>query len=111
MDGFLISAQGGNMHCTDPNDPGCLNGKPIDVMGWHDAREIPNYWAYARAFVLQDHMFSRRVVGQPAHLYLVSRVVGAAPAPVTPPAASALQSRAGWPLRLDRLTPCSTARA
>ena len=21
---------------------------PVDVMGWHDAREIPNYWAYAR---------------------------------------------------------------
>ena len=30
---------------------------PVDVMGWHDAREIPNYWAYARHFVLQDHMF------------------------------------------------------
>src|SRR5438552_13527384 len=31
---------------------------PIDVMGYHDAREIPNYWAYARHFVLQDHMFA-----------------------------------------------------
>ena len=73
MDGFLISAQGGNAHCTDPNDPGCLNGKPIDVMGWHDAREIPNYWAYASAFVLQDRMFqSNASWSQPAHLYLVS---------------------------------------
>ena len=26
-------------------------------MGYHDGREIPNYWAYAKAFVLQDHMF------------------------------------------------------
>ena len=26
-------------------------------MGWHDAREIPNYWAYAQNFVLQDKMF------------------------------------------------------
>ena len=26
-------------------------------MGYHDAREIPNYWAYAKNFVLQDHMF------------------------------------------------------
>jgi len=30
---------------------------PRDVMGYHDAREIPNYWAYAKYFVLQDHMF------------------------------------------------------
>jgi len=26
-------------------------------MGWHDAREIPNYWKYAQNFVLQDKMF------------------------------------------------------
>ena len=26
-------------------------------MGYHDAREIPNYWAYAENYVLQDHMF------------------------------------------------------
>jgi phospholipase C len=25
-------------------------------MGYHDGGDIPNYWAYARAFVLQDHM-------------------------------------------------------
>src|SRR5207247_3800081 len=25
-----------------------------DVMGFHTARELPNYWAYARHFVLQD---------------------------------------------------------
>jgi len=23
-------------------------------MGWHDAREIPNYWTYAERFVLQN---------------------------------------------------------
>jgi phospholipase C len=28
------------------------------VMAYHDEREIPNYWAYAREYVLQDHMFS-----------------------------------------------------
>jgi phospholipase C len=26
-------------------------------MGYHDDRDLPNYWAYARSFVLQDHMF------------------------------------------------------
>ena len=44
-----------------------------EVLGWHDAREIPNYWTYARDFVLQDHMFepvSSSTV--PSHLALVS---------------------------------------
>jgi len=73
MDGFLISAQAGQSHCSDPNNPACLNGRPIDAVGWHDAREIPNYWTYARAFVLQDRMFeSNASWSQPAHLYLVS---------------------------------------
>ena len=27
-------------------------------MGYHDRREIANYWKYARNFVLQDHMFA-----------------------------------------------------
>ncbi|HTS80806.1 MAG TPA: alkaline phosphatase family protein [Myxococcaceae bacterium] len=73
MDGFLVSAQGAQSGCTDPNNPACLNGKPIDAVGWHDEREIPNYWAYARAFVLQDRMFeSNASWSQPAHLYLVS---------------------------------------
>ena len=26
-------------------------------MGYHDAREIPNYWALAQNFVLQDNLF------------------------------------------------------
>ena len=50
-------------------------------MGYHDAREIPNYWAYARNFVLQDHMFEPNTSWSlPAHLFMVSRVVGAVPA-------------------------------
>jgi len=44
-----------------------------DLMGWHDAREIPNYWEYARNFVLQDHMFEPNWgPSEPAHLYMVS---------------------------------------
>ncbi len=42
-------------------------------MGYHDWHEIPNYWAYARNFVLQDHMFEAvNSWSLPAHLYLVS---------------------------------------
>src|SRR5579859_5538081 len=29
-----------------------------DVMGYHTGAEIPNYWKYAKDFVLQDHMFA-----------------------------------------------------
>jgi phospholipase C len=44
-----------------------------EVMGWNDKREIPNYWAYARNFVLQDAMFeSVQSYSLPSHLYLVS---------------------------------------
>ena len=47
--------------------------KCIDVMGYHDAREIPNYWTYAQDFVLQDHMFeSDASWSLPEHLYQVS---------------------------------------
>ena len=44
-----------------------------DVMGYKTKREIPNYWTYAKQFVLQDHMFEPvRSYSLPAHLYLVS---------------------------------------
>jgi phospholipase C len=44
-----------------------------DVMGYHDRREIPNYWAYAHRFVLLDHMFQPDSSWSlPAHLFLVS---------------------------------------
>jgi phospholipase C len=42
-------------------------------MGYHDDREIPNYWAYARDFVLQDQMFEPNASWSlPAHLLAVS---------------------------------------
>jgi phospholipase C len=51
----------------------CDTSAPEDVMGYHDAREIPNYWSYARHFALNDHMFqSDASWSLPAHLYMVS---------------------------------------
>jgi phospholipase C len=48
------------------------NGAP-QVMGYHDRREIPNYWAYADNFVLNDAMFPPQIgPSQPSHNYLVS---------------------------------------
>jgi len=52
-------------------------GNPKDVMGWHDYREIPNYWDYASQFVLQDHMFeSVASYTLPAHLYMLAAQSG-----------------------------------
>jgi phospholipase C len=75
MDGFVQSVMDGRSnYCTDPSTPGCTSGKQgPDVMGWHDAREIPNYWAYAQNFVLQDRMFEPSASWSlPAHLFMVS---------------------------------------
>jgi phospholipase C len=56
------------------NDPYCTrHGGGRDVMGYHDSREIPNYWTYARKFVLQDHLFEPiRSWSLPSHLFTVS---------------------------------------
>jgi phospholipase C len=74
MDGFVREAVAGRKACRDPNDPVCsLPAAGTDVMGYHDHREIPNYWAYARNFVLQDHMFEPNASWSlPAHLLSVS---------------------------------------
>jgi phospholipase C len=59
MDGFVKSA-----------NP-LFGGKT--VMAYHDYREIPDYWAFAHNYVLQDAMFSSTTEWSlPAHLYMVS---------------------------------------
>jgi phospholipase C len=57
----------------NPSARGCNRPATTDVMGYHDDREIPNYWKYAKEFVLQDHMFAS-VPGWslPTHLAMVS---------------------------------------
>ena len=56
--------------CHNTDNPGCsLTPTTPDVMGYHDWHEIPNYWDYARNFVLQDHMFEAdNSWSLPAHL-------------------------------------------
>ena len=75
MDGF-VREQRASVNCPGPStNPRCGSGAvgSTDVMGFHDAREIPNYWTYARQFVLQDHMFAAvRSWSLPAHLFMVS---------------------------------------
>lgn len=73
MDGFIVQARKAIGRCMDPYIPTCAHGRFVDVMGYHDERDIPNYWAYARAFVLQDHMFEPNASWSlPEHLFQVS---------------------------------------
>ncbi len=75
MDGFQAQARKGRfLACHAVDNPGCsLTPKTPDVMGYHDWHEIPNYWDYARNFVLQDHMFEAvNAWSLPAHLSMVS---------------------------------------
>jgi len=73
MNGFIQAFRGGQRACKNPDTPGCSLSQTPDVMGWHDAREIPNYWAYAQNFVLQDKMFEPNASWSlPSHLFLVS---------------------------------------
>lgn len=60
MNGFVEAIYGARAHrCKqDPGARGCSLPAVSDVMGYHDAREIPNYWRYAKEYVLQDHMFA-----------------------------------------------------
>jgi len=56
-------------YCKEPT-----SSKESDaVMGYHNGGDIPNYWAYASHFVLQDHMFEAvHSWSFPSHMYLVS---------------------------------------
>ncbi|MBV9196496.1 MAG: alkaline phosphatase family protein [Solirubrobacterales bacterium] len=74
MDGFVQQQQAGLAGCAQTFNPACGDGGGAsDVMGYHNGADIPNYWTYARDFVLQDHMFeSNASWSLPAHLYLVS---------------------------------------
>jgi phospholipase C len=76
MNGFVTQAELGRANYCKVHfdDPRCsYTPKHPDVMGYHDWREIPNYWDYASHFVLQDHMFeSDTSWSMPEHLYLVS---------------------------------------
>jgi phospholipase C len=74
MDGFIADAEKyAKPACgSTPCDASSPQG-PTDVMGYHTSAEIPNYWDYAKDFVLQDHMFeSAATWSLGAHLELVS---------------------------------------
>jgi phospholipase C len=75
MDGFVSEAEQARAVCKSPFDPACGgNGQSsTDVMGYKTQQDIPNYWAYAQHFVLQDRMFEPNASWSlPQHLFMVS---------------------------------------
>jgi phospholipase C len=73
MDGFVAQAEQAKKNCSDVLNPGCAGSGTPDVMGYVTGAEIPNYWTYARDYVLQDHMFEPNASWSlPAHLFTVS---------------------------------------
>ncbi len=80
MDGFVAQEIRGWSRLGCSQHPGtaiCLDlvdGEARhDVMGYHTADDIPNYWAYATRFVLQDRLFEGvRSYSAASHLDRVS---------------------------------------
>ncbi len=83
MNGFLavvaLAGSVGPIPCDGQANPALCLAAPAygmahgDVVGYHTDHEIPNYWAYARAFVLQDAMFQPNTDWSfSAHLFMVS---------------------------------------
>jgi phospholipase C len=77
MDGFVQQAEekdsctatGGCGKCKKKSATECAR----EVMGYHDARDIDNYWTYAKDFALQDDMFeSEASWSLTEHLAMVS---------------------------------------
>ena len=72
MNGFVSQAESAAPTCA-PNVPACKSGNLTDVMGYKTGADIPNYWAYAKNYTLQDHMFEPNASWSlPSHLYMIS---------------------------------------
>ena len=73
MNGFIGQAETGTRGCENDTNPICSLSATPDVLGYHTGSDIPNYWTYAKDFVLQDHMFEPTSSWSlPAHLFEVS---------------------------------------
>jgi phospholipase C len=77
MDGFVANAA---KRCSSASH--CAADQ---VMGYHTRSDIPNYWAYAKNFALDDHMFESVASWSfSSHLSLVSAWVAKCPTPSNP---------------------------
>jgi phospholipase C len=77
MDGFVANA--------DKRCSGTHTCTADQVMGYHVRSDIPNYWAYAKNFALDDHMFESVASWSfTSHLALVSAWAAKCPDPTNP---------------------------
>jgi phospholipase C len=74
MKGFLLNQQNNYADsCLSNPAPWCAAAKRNDAIGYHNRSDLPNYWAYADHFMLQDAMFAPAAAWSgPTHLYDVS---------------------------------------
>jgi phospholipase C len=90
MDGFVKAASVKPSSCGfDRFDPKCTASlgpdDQSDVLSYHTRADIPNYWAYAKRYQLEDRMFAPVDSWTlPAHLFLVSAWSAFCPDPTDP---------------------------
>jgi phospholipase C len=76
MDGFAETAEETGAGGLDTDKLGCVAEMQLnclDVMGYYNQEELPNYWTYAKDYVLQDQMFEPVLAwSEVSHLYMVS---------------------------------------
>lgn len=79
MDGFVTrQTNGRGTQCSKSAGTSACNSYEQgvarhDVMGYHTNADIPNYWAYAKHFVLQDQLYEGvRSWSYPSHIELTS---------------------------------------
>jgi phospholipase C len=99
MDGFVRAAEttGTRAACKDPTNPNCvlLSAFTKGVMAYHSGTDLPNYWTYARDYVLQDHMFEPNASWSlPASLFKVSEWSAACTSHVASSCQNALETPA-----------------
>ena len=65
MNGFVTSVSRGKGKCAAETQRFTAACRPFlgpqhqpDVLSYHTGKEIPNYWAYAKHYLLQDRMFA-----------------------------------------------------
>jgi phospholipase C len=106
MNGFVSEQTRARAGCEQLFNPACGRGVSAglpDVMGYHDGAEIPNYWAYAGNFVLDDHMFqSDASWSLPSHLYMVSAWSAHCAVPGDPMSCTNNDQRPGLPPDFQR---------
>jgi phospholipase C len=104
MDGFIRTMYDQWRACwidgsVDPCPDVGPEGQP-DVMSTHGRDTLPNYWAYADSFVLQDRMFAPTDSWTlPSHLFLVSGWSAACPDVTDPMSCRSNIELKGDPLR------------